>query len=116
MTEGQKSALGAIIRSLLLILFTKLGLHKHVDGAILGVAIDDLVAQLVGWTGAGLVMAWSLIQKWKAEREKKTALVMPPHATEADLQVVVKATSPGLLPTGPLPTPREAAAIVEKAP
>lgn len=57
-------------------------------------------------------LAWSALQKWIADRRLKTALVLPPAATAADLAVVMKKTSPGLIPTGPIPTPAQAAKIV----
>lgn len=114
LTEAQKAALGAIIRSVLLIAFAGLTQHRLVDGRVLGLAIDDLTAQLVGIFGAGLVIVWSLIEKWWASRKVKVALVMPAASTETQLNVVMKKTSPGLIPIAPIPSQAEAAAIVDE--
>lgn len=112
MTDGQKKALGAIVRWALLIICASLLKHHAIDDTILGVALNDATAQIVGWIGAGGVLVWSMINKWWDHKKLAVALVMPPASTEADLKAVVKNTSPGIVPTGPTPTPAQAAAIV----
>lgn len=113
MTDSQKRALGAIVRSMLLLAFGYLTQHKMVDGTIMGEAVNDLTAQIVGWIGAGATIGWSLFQKFLVSHKIKTALVLPPGTTEKQLDAVVKKTSPGILP-GPIPSPSVAAAIVEE--
>ena len=84
-----------------------------------GETIDKIAAYSPQLAGDAIIfagLAWSAIQKWRAHREKKTALVMPPESTTADLAAVMKKTQPGIIPTGPIPTPEQAASIVAAAP
>jgi len=71
MTESMKLALGSIVRWALTFAFASLATHKVVDGPLLGVAINDLTAQIVGGLGAATTLGWSQIQKlWMAHRVK----------------------------------------------
>lgn len=86
---------------------------------ITGPAIDKIAGYAPQLAGDLIIfggLAWSALQKWKADRRQKTALAMPPDSTQTDLNVVMKETSPGLIPTGPIPSAATAAAIVDNAP
>ena len=73
--------------------------------------IADYAPQLAGDAIVLIGLIWSAVEKWIADREKKTALAMPQGSTPTELKVVLKATSPGLIPT-----PEQAAMIVATAP
>lgn len=111
MTPEQKEtlvvALKSIIRAVLVGWGAVLTQHKLVDGPVLGMAIDTITAQIVGFLFVVAGIVWGQVSAYISAWRTRVALVMPPHATVEDLKVVTKATSPGSIPT-----PAKAAAIV----
>ena len=113
MSETMKQFLGSIVRWALTFAFAGLATHKVVDGPLLGLAINDLTAQIVGGIGVAGTLGLSWLDKWRTAHREKVALAMPPGSDVAQLDAVVKTVSPGILPTGPIPSPAKVAAIVE---
>lgn len=95
MTEGQKKALAAIIRAALLIAAAPLIRGHLVTVDVLGVALDDLVQQIIGWLVAGGTIVWSLLEKWYTQRKIAVALQMPASTTEKELDLATRSTTPG---------------------
>ncbi len=102
MTDAQKRVVGAVVRWLLMLLFATLTRHRIVDGTLLGAAVDDLTAQIVGYLGVVGVGAWSVIQKWRVSRKIAIALALPAGSAEAHIAKVEAAVSG-------VPTPQQAA-------
>lgn len=96
-TDSQKRALGAVIRTVLLLLAGPLIRGHVVTLDILGPALDDLVQQIVGWLIAGGVLLWSLVQKWVDEQRVKIAASLPKGSTAEDATAVLRVTHPGLV-------------------
>jgi len=90
------------------------GRFPYLDDATMA-KIAAYAPQLAGDVMILIPIAWSAIQKWNADRKLKTALVMPSGSTAADLKTVMKTTSPGLIATAAIPTPLQAAALVDAA-
>lgn len=106
LTNYQKAVAGSAIRWALTAIFGGLATHKVVDGSVLGLAIDQTTAQIVGSLGVGITLIWSQLQKWWAEHRARVAAVAPVGSTTKQIDAVV-AVSPTVVPT-----PTQAAAIV----
>jgi hypothetical protein len=115
LTDGQQRLVGTVVRWFLLLVCAPLIKHNIVDQHILGVAVDETVAQVVGYSGTGLTLVWGLVNKLWTNRKIATALAMPPSSTEADLKTVMKTTQPGIVPVAPTPTAPQAAAIISNS-